>query len=634
MICKQEKVFRSNCVDCLDRTNVFQSAIARVVLETQCQKLGLLAPEEHLPSQVKHLFQQIWANNGDAISRQYAGTAALKGDYTRTGERKLTGLMKDGMNSANRYYKNTFKDIYRQAMIDLMVGTFDPEDLNMVMGKQIVMDEMAILNEKGESVRTLIEECKKLVITEPEICLGAWPLIDADPWTGDPGQTDMDKIILLTQRAYYLVDYDDDIDEITAYQCVYLENVEKIELGLTTSLFRAKQMCLRIYYNHEGESGFFHMLRNSQIRLFNNKITTVTTNEDAKECLWIICHQFQAAWNQVSEETLPVTECKINRRRSKPHPWKSLSSQATLALNKTPDISRNSSAADLKALVPGPETINTVKQSLLTVPKFTKKIFNTVANKSRENLSIFDDLGKSEVETKTSPGESAHSNDDLQLAADIHVCHSLEDLESPTMDIKCEFPVSAVSSGVDHAVLNSCGILTIGSDQVLVKGHRLSQDFEDQFLPCGEKIVLDKGEPYSSAKHTGFENPAFDENYAEGDKDEGHIPKIDVLLENGCNQNESEAPDENCHLKTSFSDGAISYSAQVDQVSVDVPVPSRPTSQMVSSMNKLKAKMQQLPKPAFPTSQSRRQQLQETVKDKWETSDLRFKNCKTRIILL
>ena len=26
-----------------------------------------------------------------------------QGDYTRTGERKFSGLMKDGMNSANRY---------------------------------------------------------------------------------------------------------------------------------------------------------------------------------------------------------------------------------------------------------------------------------------------------------------------------------------------------------------------------------------------------------------------------------------------------------------------------------------------------------------------------------------------------
>ena len=67
-------------------------------------------------------FQGLWANNGDALSRQYAGTNALKGDFTRTGERNLSGLMKDGMNSASRYYLNQFRDAYRQATIDLMTG--------------------------------------------------------------------------------------------------------------------------------------------------------------------------------------------------------------------------------------------------------------------------------------------------------------------------------------------------------------------------------------------------------------------------------------------------------------------------------------------------------------------------------
>ena len=35
MICDQLGVFRVNCVDCLDRTNVVQSAVARLILETQ-----------------------------------------------------------------------------------------------------------------------------------------------------------------------------------------------------------------------------------------------------------------------------------------------------------------------------------------------------------------------------------------------------------------------------------------------------------------------------------------------------------------------------------------------------------------------------------------------------------------------
>ena len=30
-------------------------------------------------------------------------------------------------------------------------------------------------------MKTLIDECKKMLITEPEDCLGGWGLIDVDP---------------------------------------------------------------------------------------------------------------------------------------------------------------------------------------------------------------------------------------------------------------------------------------------------------------------------------------------------------------------------------------------------------------------------------------------------------------------
>merc|ERR1719278_1246059 len=121
-VCQQKGVFRVNCIDCLDRTNVVQTAIAKNVIETQLIKLGLIPPEHGIPVNLRLTIQGLWANNGDALSRQYAGTNALKGDFTRTGERNLSGLMKDGMNSASRYYLNQFRDAYRQACIDLMTG--------------------------------------------------------------------------------------------------------------------------------------------------------------------------------------------------------------------------------------------------------------------------------------------------------------------------------------------------------------------------------------------------------------------------------------------------------------------------------------------------------------------------------
>ncbi len=42
-------------------------------------------------------------------------------------------------------------------------------------------EEDGALVEKEENMKTLIDECKKMLITEPEECLGSWGLIDADP---------------------------------------------------------------------------------------------------------------------------------------------------------------------------------------------------------------------------------------------------------------------------------------------------------------------------------------------------------------------------------------------------------------------------------------------------------------------
>ena len=58
--------------------------------------------------------RNIWADNADACSVQYAGTGALKTDFTRTGKRTFAGLLQDGVNSMVRYWKNNFMDGKRQ----------------------------------------------------------------------------------------------------------------------------------------------------------------------------------------------------------------------------------------------------------------------------------------------------------------------------------------------------------------------------------------------------------------------------------------------------------------------------------------------------------------------------------------
>lgn len=55
-----------------------KDCILCVLFFLQLKKLGVMPPEQPLPLKCYRIYQVMWANNGDTISRQYAGTAALK----------------------------------------------------------------------------------------------------------------------------------------------------------------------------------------------------------------------------------------------------------------------------------------------------------------------------------------------------------------------------------------------------------------------------------------------------------------------------------------------------------------------------------------------------------------------------
>ncbi|XP_076039920.1 phosphatidylinositol-3-phosphatase SAC1 [Oratosquilla oratoria] len=123
---EQDGVFRTNCIDCLDRTNVVQSMLAKRQLQVALMKMGILHDNQNLDDQYAFvsMFRNVWADNADTISIEYAGTGALKTDFTRTGKRTRMGLVKDGWNSLVRYIKNNFFDGDRQDAIDLFLGKY------------------------------------------------------------------------------------------------------------------------------------------------------------------------------------------------------------------------------------------------------------------------------------------------------------------------------------------------------------------------------------------------------------------------------------------------------------------------------------------------------------------------------
>lgn len=125
----QSGVIRTNCMDNLDRTNVVQSLFARRSLLMQLNKNDLLLSGKVLSTPFKKfedVYKSIWIHNADAISLMYAGTGALKVDFTKTGKRTIAGMCNDGMNSCMRYYLNNFTDGEKQDGIDLMLGNYKP----------------------------------------------------------------------------------------------------------------------------------------------------------------------------------------------------------------------------------------------------------------------------------------------------------------------------------------------------------------------------------------------------------------------------------------------------------------------------------------------------------------------------
>jgi hypothetical protein len=117
----QKQVFRVNCLDSLDRSNVVQCLLVRHMLQNS--NISEFKAENNVfTGELEPLFKNCWADNGDQLALSYSGTNALKGDFTRTGKRNFTGLINDGVNSLKRYFINNFTDGYNQDAHDYSLG--------------------------------------------------------------------------------------------------------------------------------------------------------------------------------------------------------------------------------------------------------------------------------------------------------------------------------------------------------------------------------------------------------------------------------------------------------------------------------------------------------------------------------
>lgn len=110
IIVQQTGNFRTNCLDCLDRTNCVQTFIGLYVLAKQINYLGL-SDKPQIVSRFEEVFRQMWIQNGDQVSKIYAGTGALEGK----------SKLKDGSRSVVRTIQNNLLDGSKQEAIDVLL---------------------------------------------------------------------------------------------------------------------------------------------------------------------------------------------------------------------------------------------------------------------------------------------------------------------------------------------------------------------------------------------------------------------------------------------------------------------------------------------------------------------------------
>ncbi|KYQ94354.1 hypothetical protein DLAC_04650 [Tieghemostelium lacteum] len=218
----QDGLIRTNCLDCLDRTNLVQSMIGTSVISNQLLKLGFvwsIKDQTPLSKQIK----LAWANNGDAVSFQYAGTGALKGDFTRTGKRNTKGVVKDGVNSLTRYYINNFLDRIRQVSIDLFLGSITVEANTY----SIIQKEYDWSESRMDAINSCVDHfLKSDKDDEQSGFINAWIVISINK-----RNQEQERILLLTKTHLVRCKYNFNENKIVHCKKTSLSTLKRIQIG-------------------------------------------------------------------------------------------------------------------------------------------------------------------------------------------------------------------------------------------------------------------------------------------------------------------------------------------------------------------------------------------------------------------
>lgn len=126
---RQHGVLRTNCIDCLDRTNAAQFLMGKCALGHQLYVLGVIAsPKIDFDSDAVNIFTEMYHDHGDTIALQYGGSHLVNTMETYRKINQWTSHPRDMIESIRRFYANAFSDADKQDAINLFLGNFVTRD--------------------------------------------------------------------------------------------------------------------------------------------------------------------------------------------------------------------------------------------------------------------------------------------------------------------------------------------------------------------------------------------------------------------------------------------------------------------------------------------------------------------------
>ncbi|KAM0673318.1 Synaptojanin-2 [Gurleya vavrai] len=114
---KESVIFRVNCLDCLDRTNIAQFMIAENYFKDAFEDKKILF----------NILKDLFVKNGHALSNFYCGADSLKSELALKGKRTVTGIFDDLFINANRLISAKYNDKIKFEIINTMLEKEDKE---------------------------------------------------------------------------------------------------------------------------------------------------------------------------------------------------------------------------------------------------------------------------------------------------------------------------------------------------------------------------------------------------------------------------------------------------------------------------------------------------------------------------